>query len=67
MSYAPAKGYEEAGMNFSQTALEVETADNGAEGQPGQAVSKEVVVTPTGSLPANTENVVIGTITVSIN
>lgn len=66
-SYTAKEGYESAGMNFSSSALQIATADNGIDGAAGSAVVDTITVTPTGSLPAGTENVTIGTITITIN
>lgn len=66
-SYAAKDGYESAGMNFSTSALQVATADNGIDGAPGSAVVDTITVTPTGSLPEGTEDATIGTITITIN
>lgn len=66
-SYSPAAGYESAGVSFSTAALQVATADNGVDGAAGTAVTGTITVTPTGSLPEGTEDVTIGTITITIN
>ena len=66
-SYTAKDGYESAGMNFSTSALQVATADNGIDGAPGSAVVDTITVTPTGSLPEGTEDATIGTITITIN
>lgn len=66
-SYSPATGYESAGVSFSTAALQVATADNGVDGAAGTAVTGTITVTPTGSLPEGTEDVTIGTITITIN
>lgn len=67
MSYEPKPAFETASMVFDKNDVEVATADNGTNNKPGQAVKQEVTVTPTGTLPENTQNAVIGTITVSVN
>lgn len=66
-SYTAKEGYETASMNFSTSALQVATADNGVGGAAGSAVVDSISVTPTGSLPEDTENATIGTITITIN
>ena len=66
-SYTAEPGYESAGMNFSTSALQVATADNGVDGAAGSAVVDMITVTPTGSLPEGTEDTTIGTITLTIN
>ena len=66
-SYTAKEGYESAGMNFSTSALQVATADNGVDGAAGSAVVDTITVTPTGSLPEGTEDATIGTITITIN
>lgn len=66
-SYTAKAGYESAGMNFSNTALQVATADNGVDGAAGSAVVGTITVTPTGSLPEGTEGATIGTITITIS
>ena len=66
-SYTAKDGYESAGMNFSTSALQVATTDNGIDGAPGSAVVDTITVTPTGSLPEGTEDATIGTITITIN
>ena len=48
-----------AGMNFSTSALQVATADNGVDGAAGSAVVDMITVTPTGSLPEGTEDTTI--------
>lgn len=66
-SYKAVAGYETAGVSFSTAALEVATADNGVDGAAGSAVTETIVVTPTGSLPEGTDDVTIGTITITIS
>lgn len=66
-TYTPETAYQTADMRFSAAKLQVASADN-AEGENGNGTSKSgtITVTPTGSLPAGTNNVKIGTITLSI-
>ena len=54
-------------MNFSTDALRVATADNGVDGTAGTAVTDTITVTPTGSLPEDTEGATIGTITITVS
>lgn len=54
-------------MEFDKNVLELATADNGLDGVAGTPVTGTVTVTPTGSLPENAKNTVIGTITITIN
>lgn len=67
VSYKAAEGFESAGMEFDKNVLELSTADNGLDGAAGTPVTGTVTVTPTGSLPENAKNTVIGTITITIN
>lgn len=66
-TYTQEAAYKTADMTFSAARLQVASADN-AEGENGNGASKSdtITVTPTGSLPAGTNNVKIGTITLSI-
>ena len=66
-SYAAKPGFETAGMTFSQNSLQVASADNGVDGAPGTAQTGTISVTPNGTLPENTTQTVIGTITVQVN
>lgn len=66
-SYTAKAGYESADMNFSTDALQVATADNGVDGTAGTAVTGMITVTPTGSLPEDTEGATIGTITITVS
>lgn len=59
-TYNKGTGYESANMTFSTDKLSVASAESGA------AQVGTITVTPTGSLPANTENQTIGTITLAI-
>ncbi|MDM8247265.1 hypothetical protein QUW49_01220 [Lacrimispora saccharolytica] len=65
-TYSTEAGYESAGMNFSTSALQVATADNGVDGEAGSAVTGKITVIPTGSLPEGTKDATIGTITVTV-
>lgn len=66
-TYKASAGYESASMTFSTESLEVATADNGVDGEAGTAVTGTITVTPAGTLPENTTNAVIGTITITIS
>ena len=61
--YTANADYKTAGMTFSTNSLQVATADNGT----GSAVVGSITVTPNGSLPEGTNNVEIGTITITIS
>ena len=58
--YEAAAGYESADMAFSTEKLQVATAAYGTQ------QSGTITVTPTGSLPNDTQNKTIGTITITI-
>lgn len=66
-TYTAQAGYESAGMNFSASALQVATADNGINGAAGSAVVGKITVTPTGSLSEDTKEAIIGQITVTVS
>lgn len=67
-SYEATTGYESAGMEFTQTSLQLGTADNGnGENGAGKETGGTLTVTPTGTLPENTNGDTIGTITVTIS
>lgn len=59
-TYEAAAGYEDADMVFSTDKLHVASAEYGTQ------QSGTITVTPTGSLPNDTQNKTIGTITVTI-
>lgn len=59
-AYSAVTGYEAAKMTFSTASLKVSSAELAAE------QSGTITVTPSGSLPANTKDTKIGTITVTI-
>lgn len=59
-AYNKNTGFESANMSFSTEKLLVDSAESGA------AQTGTITVTPSGSLPANTENQTIGTITIAI-
>ena len=60
-TYTKNTGFESANMSFSTTELKLASAaDTNA------AVVGTITVTPSGSLPANTEDATIGTITIAI-
>lgn len=65
-SYVAEEAYKSAEVDFDVTSLSVATADNGVDGAAGTAVSGEIKVTPSGSLPEGTNKAVIGTITITI-
>ena len=65
-SYEAAEGFETANMEFSENDLTVGSADNGEDGGAGTAVKETITVTPSGTLPEETENEEIGHITVTI-
>ncbi len=64
-TYAAATGYETAAMEFSTATLNVANADTGAA--TGTEQSGTITVTPSGTLPENTSNAVIGTIILTIS
>ncbi len=64
-SYAQASGYDSASVTFSSNSLNVASADTGVA--TGTEQSGTITVTPTGSLPKNTSNATIGTITLTIS
>lgn len=66
-SYTAEEDYKSADMKFSVSALKVETADNGVDGASGTAVTKQITVSPSGSLPEKANNSIIGRITISIS
>lgn len=66
-TYTAKDGFETAGVSFSTSALNVATANNGIDGAAGTAVTGNITVTPTGSLPEGTKDAVIGTITITIS
>lgn len=59
-TYNKNTGYEDANMSFSTAKLLVDSAESGS------AQTGTITVTPTGTLPANTESQTIGTITIAI-
>jgi len=64
-NYAKEEGYT-AGMNFSTDKLYVLSAEPTGDATTGEVKSGTISVKPTGTLPENTENKTIGTITVTI-
>jgi len=72
-SYQAAVGYEAVTMSFTDgegnaiSSLEVATADNGQNGNPGTPQTGVIKVIPGGALPSGTGEVEIGMITVTIN
>lgn len=65
-SYKANDAYKAAGMTFSVAALNIATADNGANGAAGTAQTGTITVAPNGTLPEGTKNAEIGTITITI-
>lgn len=66
-AYEAKTGYESAGMAFTGISLQLGTADNGnGENGAGKETGGTLTVTPTGTLPENTNGDTIGTITVTI-
>ena len=59
-TYTKNTGFESANMTFSTAKLLVASAESGS------AQTGTITVTPSGSLPANTEDTTIGTITIAI-
>ncbi|MBR2890751.1 MAG: hypothetical protein IKC09_10805 [Oscillospiraceae bacterium] len=59
-TYTKNTGFESANMSFSTAKLLVASAESGS------AQTGTITVTPSGSLPANTEDTTIGTITIAI-
>lgn len=67
-SYKAAAGFEDASMNFNTNSLKVTSADNKqGENGAGKAVTGTITVIPTGELPEDTSNAIIGTITITIS
>ena len=65
-TYTAKEGFESVGMTFNTKSLSVATADNGTDGNAGKAVEGTITVTPNGTLPKDTSDAVIGTITINI-
>jgi len=59
-SYSANTGFESVGMNFKSSQVYLASAEDGTE------KTGSNTVTPTGSLPENTENAEIGTLTITI-